>query len=542
MGNVTRRHRGQASSRVAMLAAILVIGLQAWGTGAAAQAPRPGGELVFVVAETPPSFDGHRETTFALLHPIAPHYSTLLRFDPEHYPKIAGDVAESWTVSRDGLTYTFKVRKGIKFHDGQPLRAQDVKATYDKIIFPPEGVASARKASYAAVDRVEAPDDTTVVFRLKHPSASFLANLASPWNFIYSAEKLKQDPRWYEKNVLGSGPFKLVEYVPGSHWVGKRNPDYFIKDRPYLEGYKAIFVRDTAARVAAIRGGQALIEFRGFSPAARDDLMKALGNRLVVQESPWICSLTVAINNEKKPFTDGRVRRALTLAIDRWGGSQALSRISVMKPVGGLFRPGSEFATPEAELTSLAGFGKDIGAARQEARRLLKEAGVPEGFAFTLKNRNIKEPYEATGVYVVDQWRQIGLNVSHQPQEGGPYFADLRAGNFETSIDFSCDFMDEPDLQLFKFVSSDKSPANYARYKDPALDDLYEKQSRATEEKEREKLLRQFEKRVLDEQAYQINVLWWQRIIPHHARVKGWKISPSHYLNQDLRDVWLIPE
>lgn len=542
MGNVTRRHRGQAASRVAMLAAILVIGLQAWGTGAAAQAPRPGGELVFVVAETPPSFDGHRETTFALLHPIAPHYSTLLRFDPEHYPKIAGDVAESWTVSRDGLTYTFKVRKGIKFHDGQPLRAQDVKATYDKIIFPPEGVASARKASYAAVDRVEAPDDTTVVFRLKHPSASFLANLASPWNFIYSAEKLKQDPRWYEKNVLGSGPFKLVEYVPGSHWVGKRNPDYFIKDRPYLEGYKAIFVRDTAARVAAIRGGQALIEFRGFSPAARDDLMKALGNRLVVQESPWICSLTVAINNEKKPFTDGRVRRALTLAIDRWGGSQALSRISVMKPVGGLFRPGSEFATPEAELTSLAGFGKDIGAARQEARRLLKEAGVPEGFAFTLKNRNIKEPYEATGVYVVDQWRQIGLNVSHQPQEGGPYFADLRAGNFETSIDFSCDFMDEPDLQLFKFVSSDKSPANYARYKDPALDDLYEKQSRATEEKEREKLLRQFEKRVLDEQAYQINVLWWQRIIPHHARVKGWKISPSHYLNQDLRDVWLIPE
>jgi peptide/nickel transport system substrate-binding protein len=102
--------------------------------------------------------------------------------------------------------------------------------------------------------------------------------------------------------------------------------------------------------------------------------------------------------------------------------------------------------------------------------------------------------------------------------------------------------MDEPDLQLFKFVSSDKSPANYARYKDPALDDLYDKQSRATEEKEREKLLRQFEKRVLDEQAYQINVLWWQRIIPHHARVKGWKISPSHYLNQDLRDVWLIPE
>ncbi len=510
--------------------------------GATAQAPRPGGELVFAVAETPPSFDGHRETTFALIHPVAPHYSTLLRFDAENYPKIVGDVAESWAISKDGLTYTFKLRRGIKFHDGTPLRAQDVKATYDKIVFPPEGVASARKASYTAVAKVEAPDDATVVFRLKHPWGSMLANLASPWNFIYSAEKLKQNPRWYEKNVMGSGPFKFVEYVPGSHWVGKKNPDYFVKDRPYLDGYKAVFIRDSAARVASIRGGQALIEFRGFNPAARDDLVKALGNRLVIQETPWICNLNVAINNEKKPFNDPRVRRALTLAIDRWGASQALSRLSVLRPVGGLFRPGSEFATPEPELIKLAGLGKEIAAARQEARRLLREAGVPDGFAFTLKNRNIKEPYEVGGVFLIDQWRQIGLNVTHQPLEGGAWFADLRAGNFEACVDFACDFMDDPDLQLFKFVSSDKSPINYARYKDAVLDDLYVKQGRTTDLKEQIRLLRQFETRLLDEQAYQFPVLWWQRIIPHHARVKGWKITPSHYLNQDLRDVWLAPE
>ena len=158
-------------------------------TWANAQAPRPGGELTFAVAETPPSFDGHRETTFAMLHPVAPHYSTLLRFDPENYPKIVGDVAESWTVSRDGLTYTFKIRRGIKFHDGSPLTARDVKATYDRIIFPPEGVASARKVLHAMVDKMEAPDDTTVVFRLKYPAASMLANLASPWNFIYRDRK-----------------------------------------------------------------------------------------------------------------------------------------------------------------------------------------------------------------------------------------------------------------------------------------------------------------------------------------------------------------
>jgi peptide/nickel transport system substrate-binding protein len=99
--------------------------------------------------------------------------------------------------------------------------------------------------------------------------------------------------------------------------------------------------------------------------------------------------------------------------------------------------------------------------------------------------------------------------------------------------------MDEPDLQLLKYVSADKSPINYSKYNDTVLDELYEKQSRATDSKERAKLLRQFEKRALDEKAYQFPVLWWQRIVPHSSKLKGWKITPSHYVNQDLRDVWL---
>jgi len=539
------KRRGTAcQGRSVMLLCIGVLGLVLLAATAAraAETPKAGGTLTFAVGETPPSYDGHRETTFAMLHPLAPHYSTLLRFDPENYPKIEGDVAESWTVSKDRLTYTFKIHKGIKFHDGSLLTATDVKATYDKIVFPPEGVASARKAYYAMVEKVEAPDASTVVFRLKWPSASLLAQLASPWNFIYKADILAKDLRWYEKNVMGSGPFTFVEYVPGSHWDGKKNPDYFRKGRPYLDGYRAIFIRDTAPRVAAIRAGQALIEFRGFNPAVRDDLVRALGDKIRVQESSWICNMTVAINNEKKPFDDVRVRKALTLAIDRWEGSKALSQISIMKPVGGLMRPGSEFAASEAELAKVAGFGKDAETSRREAKRLLKEAGVPEGFAFTLKNRNIKEPYEAVGVFVIDQWRKVGLNVTHQPQEGGPYFADLRAGNYETSIDFACDFMDEPDYQLIKFISRHKSPINYARYVDPVVDDLYDQQGRITDPKERLKVIRQLEKRILDEQAYQFHVLWWQRIVPHWARVKGWKITPSHYLNQDLRDVWLAPE
>ena len=508
--------------------------------GAQGEKPRSGGELVFAVGGTPPSFDGHRETTFAMLHPLAPHYSTLLRFDPQNYPKIIGDVAEDkWTISKDGLTYTFKIRKGIKFHDGGDLTSKDVKATYDKIIFPSEGVASARQAAYGVVKSVEAPDPYTVVFQLKQLSASFIANLASPWNFIYKADLLAKDPRWYEKNVMGTGPFVFVEHVPGSHWIGKKNPNYYLKDRPYLDGFKAVFVRDTAPRVAAVRSGQALIEFRGFNPAALEDVKKSLGNQAVVQESPWICNLTVVFNNEKKFFNDARVRRALSLALDRWGASKALSKISLMKYVGGVFRPGSQFATPEAELTKLAGFGKNIEVSRKESRRLLKEAGVPDGFSFTLKNRNVEEPYKATGIYVIDQWRQVGLNVNHVMQEEGPYLNDLRQGNYDAGIDFACDFMDEPDLQLQKFLSASKSPLNYGRYNDNTLDELYDRQSRMTTLADRLKILRSFEKRVLDEQAYQFHILWWQRIVPHWAKVKGWKITPSHYVNQDLRDVWL---
>lgn len=531
-------HRASKWVPVAVAALSILVAARA-SAPMAGEMPRPGGTLTFAVAAKPPSYDGHRETSFPVIHAAAPHYSTLLRFDPEHYPKIVGDVAESWAISGDGLTYTFNIRQGIKFHDGSILTARDVKATYDHIIFPPEGVVSARKALYTAVEKVEAPNDSTVVFRLKWPSAAMLAKLASPWNFIYKADLLAKDPRWYETHIMGTGPFKFVEYVSGSHWVGVKNPDYFVKGRPYLDGYRAIFLTDTSARFAAVRSGRALIEFRGASPATRDALRNALGKQLTVQESPWICGLTVVINNEKKPFDDPRVRRALSLAVDRWEASRELSRIAFLKHVGGLLRPGAEFAASEAELTKLAGFGKDIEAARREARRLLKEAGVPEGFTFTFKNRDVKMPYEPLGIFLIDSWREVGLNVRHVPQETGPWIADLRRGNYETGMDFACDFMDEPDLQLFKYISSNRSPANYARYNDPKLDELYETQSRATNPTERRRLIREFERIVLDEKAYQFPTVWWQRIIPHWAKVKGWRITPGHYLNNDLRDVWL---
>ena len=324
--------------------------------------PRYGGELVALVPSEPPTYDGHAEGTFGVVHPLAPHYNGLLRIDPfdRTGTRVVPDVAESWTVAKDGLTYTLKLRRGVKFHDGAEMTSRDVKASYDKIVSPPEGVRSYRKGAYRAVEAVEAPDPYTVRFRLKWPQASFLTLLASPYSWIYKADILEKDIRWYERNVLGTGPFKFVEHVKGSHWVSKKNPDYWDKGKPYLDGYRVLFISASSAQVAAIRAERAHIQFRGFSPAERDSLVAALGPKITVQESPWDCVLLVAMNHERKPFDDKRVRKALTLALDRWDASRNLSKIAVVKEVAGIQVPGTQWATPPAELEKLAGYGRDI--------------------------------------------------------------------------------------------------------------------------------------------------------------------------------------
>src|SRR5215813_15642185 len=176
-----------------VLLAVLVAGVLPL---AAQDKPRNGGELVFVVPSEPPSYDAHQEETFGLIHPTAPHYNTLLRVDPTDKTgtKPVGDLAESWTISKDGLTYTFKIRKGVKFHDGSEMTSRDIKASYEKILHPPAGVKSLRKEAYEAIASVDAPDPTTFVVKLRYPESSILLNLASPWNFIYKADILAKDP------------------------------------------------------------------------------------------------------------------------------------------------------------------------------------------------------------------------------------------------------------------------------------------------------------------------------------------------------------
>jgi peptide/nickel transport system substrate-binding protein len=504
---------------------------------AEAQTPKRGGNLQFAISAEAPHYDPHGSDTYATLHFSSPFYSTLLAYDLAKFPAIKGDLAKSWTVSPDKLTYTFVLHEGVKFHDGTPFTSADIKATYDRLRDPPKGVVSNRKATFADITSIETPNPTTVVFKLSKPNASMLDHFASPWNTVYSAKDLAADPAAPRTKINGTGPFTFVEHVKGSHVAGKRNENYFKKGLPYLDSYRGVFTLQAAAMLNALQGGQVLAEFRGVSPAERDRMVAAMGDKLRVEESSWTLNLLVLFNNEKPPFNDVRVRKALLLAIDRWGGSQGLSKISTLRSVGGVLRPGSPLATPPNELAKLPGFGKDIKAARAEARKLLKEAGQ-ENLKFVLWNRNLAMPYTPAGIFLVDQWRQIGVEVEHKQSDTAPYIAAMRSGNYDVAIDFSNLFNDDPTLALTKYLSSKNNPLNLARVNDEEIDKLYELQLREPDQEKRKAHIRALEKRVFDN-AYQQPLLWWHRIVLSHKTVMGWKMSPSHNLGADLAEVWL---
>jgi peptide/nickel transport system substrate-binding protein len=505
--------------------------------------PKRGGILTFMIpADSPPSFDGHREATFATVHAVAPFYSVLIRANPENpanTTEFVCDVCTGVPTPTDGgRTYAFPIRGDVKFQDGSVMTAYDVAASWNHIVAPPPGVISVRQGYYSMVDKITATDAKTVIFQLKFATAAFLPALADPYAFIYKKEILDRDPHWFEHNIMGSGPFRFKEYQAGQSISGERNPDYYRKGLPYLDGFLGIFADKQAVRVAAIKSDRAAIEFRGFPPATRDELVAALGDKLTVQESDWNCGALITPNHAKKPFDNAGVRRALTLAIDRWGSAPALSRITVTKTVGGVVFPTSPLAATKAELQQIAGYWPDIEKSRAEARRLLKEAGA-EGITFELLNRNVDQPYKFNGTWVIDEWSKIGLHVTQRVLPTGPYNEALRQGDFAVALDAECQNVVNPLLDGTKYLPHSVSTANYGNYDDAREIDIYDRMLRETDFAPQRDLMRQFEKLVLDTEAHEMFLLWRYRIVPYRSYVKGWKISPSHYVNQDLATIWL---
>jgi peptide/nickel transport system substrate-binding protein len=531
--------------RISLWAACLSAALAAGPAAAQEEGAKYGGTLTYMIPEdSPPSFDAQREETYATIHSAAPFYSTLIRINP-YNPGSATDIVcdlctEVPQPTDGGKTYTFKIRDDVKFHNGDKLTAYDVTASLNKIAFPPQGTLSPRSTDFMMVEDITAPDEHTVVIHLKFPTSAFLPALADPFNWIYQKKVLDKDIRWYEHNILGSGPFKFAGYEVGQSIKGVRNPDYYHKGLPYLDGFVGIYAPKQAVQLDAIRANRAATEFRGYPPSAMDQLKQELGDEIVVQEHDWNCTLGAWINHQKKPFDDVRVRRALVLALDHWGSAAGLSKVSLMHTVGGLIFPGSPLAESKEQLEKIAGFWPDIEKSRAEAKRLLKEAGA-EGLTFELVNRNVDQPYKYLGTWLIDQWSKIGLHVTQRVVPGGPWFASLRSGEFAVNTGGNCHGIVNPVIDVQTWLSHSISSQNYGYYEDPKVVEIYDKLLHETDLGKQRELAYQFDKQVLDEGAHYIHSFWWGRLVPLRSYVQGWKIGPSHYANQDLSTIWLAP-
>jgi peptide/nickel transport system substrate-binding protein len=520
-----------------MLSVVLVVGLWAAPAVMADEKPRRGGILNAALAANPPSLDMHQEQTFAVAQPLGPIYNNLIVFDPHNYPQIIGDLAKGWTVSADYLTYTFTLHQGVTFHDGSPLTSADVKASWDRIIFPPEGVVSPRRGNYPMVKSIEAPDPYTVVFHLQHRSPSFLINLAHPASFIYAKKYLDEDQQWYKKNTMGSGPFKLKQYVHGASFEMERNAKYWKPGLPYMDGIKYYIITDDGARGKAIRAGRVDVELRFLPPGEVDGIKAQMGDKVVVAAPKSIGNFGVTFNVDKKPFDDERVRKALSLALDRYDMVTTLRPFTVLDAVGGMMHPDSQWTLSEEELQQFPGFGKDHEANLKEAKRLLAEAGYPNGFKTVLTNRNIKIPYIDLAVYVISAWRKIGVEAEHKVEESATYSKTRVARDFELLLDpYGSQTVGDPDELLDKFITG--ASENWGRFSDPVVDKLYEQQSREMDEQKRIELVKQIDRRIL-EKVWRIQGLWTNRLEVRSAKIRNYTPQPSHWMNRRFEDVWL---
>jgi peptide/nickel transport system substrate-binding protein len=387
------------------------------------------------------------------------------------------------------------------------------------------------------VKSIDAPDRDTVVFHLHYPASSFLNMIAHPANFIYAKKYLDEDIHYYKRHAMGTGPFKLKSYVRGASLELERNPNYWKAGLPYLNGAKYFIITDDAARAKSIRADRTDVEFRGFNPSEAEAIQGQLRERVVVAQPGQPGHWSVAVNVDKKPFDDERVRKALTLALNRYDMARTLGPLTSLDAVGGLIPPGAPWALTPEELQQLPGFSRDHEASLGEAKRLLAEAGYPDGFKTVLTNRSVKLPYIDLGVYLVSAWKKIGVEAEHKIEESATWSQTRVNRDFELLVDpFGTSTVGDPDELLTKFVS--KNSNNWGRFSDPVVDKLFDQQKIELDTQKRAQLVKDLQREVITK-AWWIPGLWWTRLEVRSAKIRNYEPMPSHWLNRRLEDVWL---
>jgi peptide/nickel transport system substrate-binding protein len=521
---------------VALALALIVLAM----TAASGQTPKRGGVLNAMQAEDlPAGFSLHETATIMGVWPAMPCYSNLVLFDPlkprETPDTIIPELAEKWSWQDRYRNLVFFLRRGVKWHDGAPFTSADVKYTFDVVREAKDAPAklriNPRKEWYANIESIEAPEPHTVVFHLKRPQPSLLSMLASGYSPIMPAHVPAAALR---AKCVGTGPFRLKEYVRGQRIELERNPDYFVKDRPYLDGIHYPIITERGTRQAALQAGRLDISLPTEMTKVMAETLKQAAPVIVITQTPASGSDNVILNHKRPPFDNVLVRRAVTLALDRRAWAQVrdgvVSAAMPARPVGlwGLSAP---------ELAKMPGY-RDPARDREDARRLLAEAGFGPGkpLRAELATRTWALQVDLA-VFVQDQLRQVGIETTLKQMESAVWYPALARRDYTLGANLTAVGIDDPDALFYEQYKCG-STRNVTDYCSPQVDRLIDQQSQEPDPKKRLALVLDIQRR-LEEEVAKPMLGWRNAYFARWPHVKNLVPHAPIYNFVRMQDVWL---
>ena len=525
------------SSRLGCVIAVLALAI---ASPAAAQ--KSGGVLKIQHMDSPPSASIHEEATVSVAVPFMSLYNNLVMFD-QHVAKnslesIVPDLATKWEWQADNTKLVFTVREGVKWHDGQPFSAKDVACTFD-LLLGGEGESKLRRnprsSWWTNVEKVTADSATQATFHLKAPQPSLLALLASGYTPIYPCHV---PPDQMRRKPVGTGPFKLAEFKMNEGIKLVKNADYWKKGLPYLDGIEFTIMPDRGTRMLAFIAGKHDMTFPSdvTVPLLKNIRKDAPQAQCTMRESG--VSTNLIINAEAPPFANPKIRRALALTLDRKAFIDILSEGE--DKVAGIMLPppdGGWGMTPEM-MKDLPGYG-DVAQAREEARKLMQEAGYGPDKRLKIKvsTRNIAT-FKDPAVILIDQLKQVYVDGELEIIDTAVYYNRVFKKDYVVALNLSGVAVDDPDVALFENYGCG-SLRNYNNYCDAEMTKLFQAQSRELDPKKRQQMVWDIDHKLQAEIARPI-IFYGRAAGCWQPQVKNVTLHiNSIYNNWRFEDVWL---
>ncbi len=452
--------------------------------------PKRGGTLRIAVGVTTAHFDIHQG---AATHVLCHIYNNLVRWNlADGLRSIIPDLAQRWEISADKLGYTFFLRDGVKFHDGTPFGADDVVATFRRIIWPPQGIVSPNRELFSVVDKVEAVDRLTVRFTLKEPRAYFLELLADPSSVIYSKKSLDENGQDLRRVIApGTGAFIFKEHKQAERWVFERNLNYWEPELPYIDRMEWLHVPAWSDRGTAVLTGQADLSWN----VSRETWEEGQRRKDIVQVNtlPNFGAYAVLFNTRKKPFDDPRVRRAIHLAVSR----QDLIKAFQTQEWINLTRwipYGDKFATPPEQIARLPGYRPDKSEDIATARRLLAEAGYADGIrGVDFLSASVAPHAEIMAPAFQDQLkRTLNIETRIRVTERALLGDEQQKGNFDIVLDTPGHILSDISPLANTYWKTGGS-RNWGGYSNAGFDRLLRQYDTETDEQKRRQLADQLQ-------------------------------------------------